>query len=184
MRQAADEQVRETQRLVKTSQEQLEAQIMPAIAVHSKGSPHGLELVNVGKGPVLGVILSAAERGSTGTRGRLSHEPGIRGHGLRICSLYYWPGGARTLRCTRGRRWRSKRHGRSFLIPTTLSVLRQHFILRHCNTEVSASIRYFLGQILITATWATVSTWQCLSESGSLISIFGRKGHSRKEVAI
>jgi hypothetical protein len=69
MRQAADEQVRETQALVKTSQEQLEAQIMPAIAVHAKGSPHGLELVNVGKGPVLGVILSAAERGSTGTRG-------------------------------------------------------------------------------------------------------------------
>jgi hypothetical protein len=42
---------------------------------------------------------------------RLSHETGVRGHGLRTCSLYCRPGGARRLRCTRGRRWRSKRRG-------------------------------------------------------------------------
>lgn len=69
MRKASEKQVNESQALVRASQEQLEAQIMPAIAVHVRGSPYGLELVNVGKGPALGVILSAAIRGAAGTRG-------------------------------------------------------------------------------------------------------------------
>jgi hypothetical protein len=68
MRKAAEEQVTESQALVRASQEQLEAQIMPAIAVHVRTAPYGLELVTVGKGPALGVILSAAERGAAGKR--------------------------------------------------------------------------------------------------------------------
>lgn len=56
----------ETRRIRIASDQQLEAQIRPAIAVRQHGAPTGLVLHNVGKGPAFGVILSAAERGSSG----------------------------------------------------------------------------------------------------------------------
>jgi hypothetical protein len=61
MRKAAENQVRE-------SQDQLEAQIRPALAVQVRNPPESLLLVNVGKGPALNLILSPAERGSEGSR--------------------------------------------------------------------------------------------------------------------
>jgi hypothetical protein len=58
----------ETAKQVDAANDQLEAQIRPAIVVRAKGSPHGLELVNSGKGPALDVVCSPAERGSEGSR--------------------------------------------------------------------------------------------------------------------
>lgn len=66
MRKAAENQVRESQALGRASQDQLEAQFRPAIAVFYRGNAYGLDLHNVGKGPAFGVILSPAERGSIG----------------------------------------------------------------------------------------------------------------------
>lgn len=68
MRKAAETQVTESQALVKASEEQLEAQIRPAVAVRVRRPPESLLLVNVGKGPALDLILSPAERGSDGSR--------------------------------------------------------------------------------------------------------------------
>ncbi len=68
MRKAAEKQVTESQALVRASEEQLEAQIRPAVAVRVRGAPDSLLLVNVGKGPALDLILSPAERGSEGSR--------------------------------------------------------------------------------------------------------------------
>jgi hypothetical protein len=68
MRIAAEKQVAESQRLVKASDEQLEAQITPAIAVQVRGAPQSLLLVNVGKGPALNIVVSPAERGANGSR--------------------------------------------------------------------------------------------------------------------
>jgi len=68
MRKAAEEQVTESQALVKASEEQLEAQIRPAVAVRVRRPPESLLAVNVGKGPALGLIMSPAERGAEGSR--------------------------------------------------------------------------------------------------------------------
>jgi hypothetical protein len=50
------------------AEEQLEAQIRPAIAVQARNPPESLLLVNVGKGPALNLTLSPAERGAEGSR--------------------------------------------------------------------------------------------------------------------
>jgi hypothetical protein len=68
MRMAAERQVTESQALVRASDEQLEAQIRPAIAVQVRNPPESLLLVNVGKGPALNLTLSPAERGADGAR--------------------------------------------------------------------------------------------------------------------
>jgi len=68
MRKAAEKQVTESQSLVKASEEQLEAQMRPAVVVRVRRPPESLQLVNVGKGPALDLILSPAERGSEGSR--------------------------------------------------------------------------------------------------------------------
>jgi hypothetical protein len=57
--------LRETRKIRITSEEQLEAQMMPAVVVHpdATGDRH-IALMNVGKGPALHLKLSATERGS------------------------------------------------------------------------------------------------------------------------
>ena len=67
MRKAAEEQVTESQALVKASEEQFEAQIRPAVAVRVRLPPESLLVVNVGKGPALDLIMSPAERGAEGS---------------------------------------------------------------------------------------------------------------------
>jgi hypothetical protein len=62
MRKAAEEQVAESQALVKASEEQLEGQIKPAIVVRVQ--ERAVQLVNIGSGPALHVELSAVLRGS------------------------------------------------------------------------------------------------------------------------
>jgi len=66
--------LQETERLRVAAQQQvaaagnqLEAQIRPALVVHSRPAPYALELVNVGRGPALDLILSPAKRGSAGS---------------------------------------------------------------------------------------------------------------------
>jgi hypothetical protein len=68
MRIAAEKQVTQGQSLVKSSDEQLAAQIRPAVAVEVRNPPESLLLVNVGKGPALNLTVSPAERGSEGSR--------------------------------------------------------------------------------------------------------------------
>src|SRR5882762_6003366 len=68
MRVAAESQVTESQALVRASDEQLEAQIRPAVAVQVRNPPESLLLVNVGKAPALNLVVSPAERGSHGSR--------------------------------------------------------------------------------------------------------------------
>jgi hypothetical protein len=68
MRKAAEQQVTESQALVTASDEQLEAQIRPAVAVRVRNQPESLLLVNVGKGPAFNLIVSPAERGAAGSR--------------------------------------------------------------------------------------------------------------------
>jgi hypothetical protein len=63
MRKAAEEQVAESQALVKASEEQLEGQIKPAIVVRVQ-QQRAVQLVNIGSGPALHVELSAVLRGS------------------------------------------------------------------------------------------------------------------------
>jgi hypothetical protein len=63
MRKAAEEQVAESQALVKASEDQLEGQIKPAIVVRVR-EEHAMELVNIGNGPALHVELAAVLRGS------------------------------------------------------------------------------------------------------------------------
>jgi hypothetical protein len=60
---------KEVQRQVTVANDQLEAQIGPAIVVRHGSGGRGLELVNVGKGPALHVRLSATDRGSAGKAG-------------------------------------------------------------------------------------------------------------------
>ena len=54
------------QQQVGAASDQLEAQIRPALVVHVRPAPYSLELVNVGKGPALDLVLSPAQRGSAG----------------------------------------------------------------------------------------------------------------------
>jgi hypothetical protein len=69
MRIAAEQQVAKSQALVKASEEQLEAQMRPAVVARVRRPPESLLLINVGKGPALDLTLSPAERGSVGSRG-------------------------------------------------------------------------------------------------------------------
>jgi hypothetical protein len=68
MRKAAEKQVTESQALVTASDEQLEAQIRPAVVVQVRNAPESLLLVNVGKGPALNLTVSPAKRGAPGSR--------------------------------------------------------------------------------------------------------------------
>jgi hypothetical protein len=60
------------------------------------------------------------QRGFKAATCSLSHEPDFRRRGLRVGPLNHSAEDTRRLRCTRGRRWRSKRHGRTcpyFVLP-------------------------------------------------------------------
>jgi hypothetical protein len=47
--------------------DQLEAQIRPAVVIKVRPEPQSLELINVGKGPALDLLLSPTKRGSAGS---------------------------------------------------------------------------------------------------------------------
>ena len=60
--------LQETERIRIASEEQIEVQIRPAIAVVRNSVDRELSLVNLGKGPALHVRVSPTERGSGGAR--------------------------------------------------------------------------------------------------------------------
>jgi hypothetical protein len=61
--------LRETRKMRIASEEQLEAQVRPAVVVHPDTRDRYIAIVNVGKGPALHIKLSATERGSANKRG-------------------------------------------------------------------------------------------------------------------
>lgn len=71
LRKVAEQQVRVSQDLHRSSQEQAESQVRPAIAVMQRGAPHGIDLHNLGKGPAFCVRLSSTSKDSAGRRGLL-----------------------------------------------------------------------------------------------------------------
>jgi hypothetical protein len=60
--------LRETRKIRIASEEQVEAQMMPAVVIHPHSRDYQIALINVGKGPALHIKLSATERGSAGKR--------------------------------------------------------------------------------------------------------------------
>jgi hypothetical protein len=63
----SQEQLKASWRQVAVANDQLEAQMRPAVVVNVRPNPHSLELINVGAGPAIDLILSPAKRGSAGS---------------------------------------------------------------------------------------------------------------------
>jgi hypothetical protein len=63
----SQEQLRASWRQVAAANDQLEAQIRPAVVINVRPAPHSLELINVGTGPAIDLILSPTKRGSAGS---------------------------------------------------------------------------------------------------------------------